>query len=112
MHLAAERAHMDIVKYLVRKGADVNIKDDNGVNMHDYSNDTSTVDLSYPCIVDDPVLLILFYCLQEEFVSLNTLVDPQSCIQGRRIPPFLHTTILLHNLHRSLNHTPTYQFSL
>ena len=60
MHLAAERAHMDIVKYLVRKGADVNIKDDNGVNIHDYSNDTSTVDLSYPCTVDDPVLLILF----------------------------------------------------
>ena len=34
MHLAAERAHMDIVKYLVRERAvDVNIRDDNGVNI-------------------------------------------------------------------------------
>ena len=33
MHLAAERAHMDVVKYLAGRGADVNIQDDNGVNI-------------------------------------------------------------------------------
>ena len=28
LHLAAEAGHMDIVRYLVEKGADINIKDD------------------------------------------------------------------------------------
>ena len=31
MHVAAERGHLDVVKYLVGRGADINIKDDIGV---------------------------------------------------------------------------------
>jgi len=31
MHVAAERGHLDVVKYLVGQGADINIKDDIGV---------------------------------------------------------------------------------
>ena len=31
MHVAAERGHLDVVKYLVGRGADINIKDDYGV---------------------------------------------------------------------------------
>ena len=35
LHLAAESARIKIVEYLVDKGADVNIQDCNGVNVHD-----------------------------------------------------------------------------
>jgi len=31
LHLAVEGGHMNTVKYLVNKGADINIKDDHGV---------------------------------------------------------------------------------
>ena len=31
MHVAAERSHLDVVKYLVGREADINIKDDYGV---------------------------------------------------------------------------------
>ena len=31
MHVVAERGHLDVVKYLVGQGADINIKDDYGV---------------------------------------------------------------------------------
>ena len=29
--MAAERGHLDVVKYLVGRGADINVKDDYGV---------------------------------------------------------------------------------
>ena len=38
LHVAAERGHTRIVEYLVSKGAHVDIQDENGVVMHDYSN--------------------------------------------------------------------------
>lgn len=31
LHLAAERAHMDVVNYLVDEGADINMQDNKGV---------------------------------------------------------------------------------
>ena len=35
LHIVAARGdHISIVKYLIRKGADINIKDHKGVNMH------------------------------------------------------------------------------
>ena len=36
--MAAERGHKDIVKYLVEKGADINIKDRDGVSKPFYYN--------------------------------------------------------------------------
>ena len=47
--MAAERGHMDIVRYLVRQGADINIKDKNGViiasHVCDYVHYILTVDI-------------------------------------------------------------------
>ena len=37
LHLAAESGHIKIVNYLVDKGADINIQDDNGVIIGDYT---------------------------------------------------------------------------
>ena len=37
LHLAAERGHLDIVKYFVSQKADINIKDNNGVNICNYT---------------------------------------------------------------------------
>ena len=34
LHVAVERARTEIVKYLVDRGADITIKDDNGVNIY------------------------------------------------------------------------------
>ena len=33
LHLAVEGNHMNTVKYLIDKGADINIKDDSGVSV-------------------------------------------------------------------------------
>ena len=33
LHVAVDRAYIGIVKYLVGRGADINIQDDNGVNI-------------------------------------------------------------------------------
>ena len=38
LHLAAESGHIKILNYLVDKGADVNIQDDNGVIILYYTN--------------------------------------------------------------------------
>ena len=38
LHIAAERGYIKIVDYLISKGADIDIQDDNGVLMHDYFN--------------------------------------------------------------------------
>ena len=38
LHLAAEGARIKVVNDLVGKGADVNIKDHNGVSIFDYNN--------------------------------------------------------------------------
>lgn len=34
LHLAVERAHTEVVKCLIDRGADISIKDYNGVNIH------------------------------------------------------------------------------
>ena len=40
LHLAAEAGHMDIVRHLVEKGADINIKDDTfEVSEREYTGD-------------------------------------------------------------------------
>ena len=40
LHLAARQGHVDIVRYLVDKGADLNIKDEmRGVGEQEYSAD-------------------------------------------------------------------------
>ena len=36
LHFAVEGGDMNTVKYLVDKGADINIKDDHGVSVWDY----------------------------------------------------------------------------
>ena len=33
LHLEVEKGHMNTVKYLVNKGADINTKDDHGVSV-------------------------------------------------------------------------------
>ena len=43
LHLAARRGHVDIVRYLVDKGADINIKDENWVSEQDYTADCKLV---------------------------------------------------------------------
>ena len=44
LHLAVERARSEMVKYLVDGGADISIKDYNGVNIH-YIHMTPIVDI-------------------------------------------------------------------
>jgi len=39
LHKAAERGHVDAVELLLQAGADVNIKDNDGVSEYDYSTD-------------------------------------------------------------------------
>ena len=39
LHLAARQGHVDIVRYLVDKGADLNIKDEDGVSEQEYTAD-------------------------------------------------------------------------
>ena len=41
--MAAERGHMDIVRYLVRQKADINIKDKNGVSIAAHVGDLKLV---------------------------------------------------------------------
>jgi len=38
LHLAVKGGHMKTVKYLVEKEADINIKDDHGVSVWDYTS--------------------------------------------------------------------------
>ena len=37
LHVAAEKAHIKIVEYLIHQGADIYIQDPNGVNLCDSS---------------------------------------------------------------------------
>ena len=39
LHCAAPHGHMDIVRYLVEQGADLNIKDGNKVSEQEYNAD-------------------------------------------------------------------------
>ena len=43
LHCAAHQGHVDIVWYLVDKGADINIKDENRVSERDYTADCKLV---------------------------------------------------------------------
>ena len=39
LHLAVEGNHRKTVEYLIDKGADINIKDDSGVSVWDYTSE-------------------------------------------------------------------------
>ena len=39
LHCAAPHGHVDVVRYLVDKGADLNIKDEDGVSEQEYTAD-------------------------------------------------------------------------
>ena len=51
LHTAAERGHVDIIRYLVEQGADNNIQDDDfGVSEWEYTTDCKLVLLVRVCI--------------------------------------------------------------
>ena len=61
LHWAAREGHVDIVKYLVDKGGDPNIKDHFGVNEREYTADYKLVLLVRGCFHlpnQRPLLLI------------------------------------------------------
>ena len=64
LHMAAEKGdRLDIVEYLLHKGADINIRDSNGVS--------ETI-----LYINDPTGTVLFIvhelcCLKEGFISLQ-----------------------------------------
>ena len=61
LHLAAGKGHVDIVRYLVDKGADLNIKDTFGVSEQEYTADYKLVLLVRGCFHSPdqrPLLLI------------------------------------------------------
>jgi len=47
LHVAAESGNVDTVSYLGDKGADINIKDGDGVSECDYTADTVLISLSW-----------------------------------------------------------------
>ena len=59
LHQAAYRGNTDIVQYLTEKGADINIKDDNGVSGGDCNADQS---LSSQ-VPDKGSGIYLYYCI-------------------------------------------------
>ena len=64
LHIAAEAGHVDTVRCLVDKGADLNIKDGNKVREQEYSADSKLVLLVRVCfhLPDQrPLLLIELY---------------------------------------------------
>ena len=64
LHLAAHEGHVDIVRYLVDKGADANIKDNRGVSEREYTADCKLVLLVRVCFHSPnhrPLLLIELY---------------------------------------------------
>ena len=43
LHVAAQRGHVDTVRYLVNKGADINIQDNKGVSERKYTADCELI---------------------------------------------------------------------
>ena len=64
LHSAAEAGHVDIARYLVEQGADLNIKDEIGVSEREYTADCKLVFLVRVCFRSpdqNPLLLTELY---------------------------------------------------
>ena len=76
LHIAAKEGQEVTVKHLVKKGADINIKDNNGVGIWDYAIDDTlpkNSDNSYTLLLFAPVLIVLVKAFSLVVVSFSSL---------------------------------------